>query len=173
MPGGRDNASAHMRWSPGAMHDVRASSKTMELSLKFMFNNLSMRGLQRLLRWLALLAVIAVPAALFYGGAQPYAVGLIPPPWDKFAHAGVFAILAAAVGYASGLRGARMWWLAFVFAVLVGVADEWHQISLPGRSAGWDDLAADAVGAALGATALWRWRQRVHRWLEEEVVSRH
>jgi len=158
---------------PGALRVACIGTKVLKLSLEFMFNNLSMRLIQRLLRWLAVLAAIAVPAALFYGGAQPYAVGLIPPPWDKFAHAGVFAILAAASGYASGLRGARMWWLAFVCAVLVGVADEWHQISLPGRSAGWDDLAADAVGAALGATALWRWRQRVHRWLEEEVVSRH
>jgi len=134
---------------------------------------LSMRALQRLFRLLALLAAIAVPTALFYGGAQPYAIGLIPPPWDKFAHLTVFAVLAAAIGYASGLRGARMWWLAFAGAVLVGAADEWHQASLPGRAAGWDDLAADAIGAALGATAPWRWRQRVHRWLEEDVVSRH
>lgn len=127
-----------------------------------------------MLRLLALLAAVALPVGLFYAGAQPYAVGLIPPPWDKFAHAAVFALLAAAVAYASGLRGARMWWLGFAVAVLVGAADEWHQVSLPGRAAGWDDLAADAVGAALGATALLRWRQRVHRWLEEEVVvSRH
>lgn len=133
-----------------------------------------MRALQRVLRLLALLAAVALPVGLFYGGAQPYAVGLIPPPWDKFAHLAVFAVLAAATGYASGLRGARMWWLGFALAVLVGAADEWHQSTLPGRAAGWDDLAADAIGAALGATALLRWRQRVHRWLEEDVaVSRH
>jgi len=126
-----------------------------------------MRVLQRVLRLLALLAAVALPVGLFYAGAQPYAVGLIPPPWDKFAHAAVFALLAAAVAYASGLRGARMWWLGFAVAVLVGAADEWHQVSLPGRAAGWDDLAADAVGAALGATALLRWLE------EEVVVSRH
>jgi VanZ family protein len=85
----------------------------------------------------------------------------------------VFAILAAALGYASGLRGARMWWLVFVGAVLVGAADEWHQASLPGRAAGWDDLASDTIGSALGATGPWRWRQRLHRWLENAVVSRH
>jgi len=132
-----------------------------------------MRVLQRVFWLLAVLVAVAVPVGLFYGGAQPYAVGLIPPPWDKFAHAGVFALLAGAIGYASGLRGARMWWLGFSIAVLVGAADEWHQATLPGRAAGWDDMAADAVGAALGATALRQWRQRVHRWLEDEVVSRH
>lgn len=134
---------------------------------------ISMRVLQRVFRLLAVLAAVAVPLGLFYGGAQPYAVGLIPSPWDKFAHAGIFAVLAGAICYASGWRGARMWWLGFAAAVLVGAADEWHQATLPGRAAGWDDLAADAVGAALGATALLLWRGRVHRWLEEEVVSRH
>jgi VanZ family protein len=114
-----------------------------------------------------------VPVCLFYGGAQPYAVGLIPPPWDKFAHAVVLALLAAAVAHASGWRGARMWALGFAVAVLVGAADEWHQATLPGRAAGWDDMAADVVGAVLGATALRKWRARAHRWLEAEVVSRH
>jgi VanZ family protein len=132
-----------------------------------------MRALQRVLRLLALAAAVAVPAGLFYGGAQPYAAGLIPPPSDKFAHATVFALRAAAVAYASSRRGARMWWLGFAISVLIGAADEWHQTTLPGRAAGWDDLAADAMGAALGATALFLWRARVHRWLEEEVVSRH
>jgi VanZ family protein len=128
------------------------------------------------LRRLALATALALPVGLFYGGAQPYAAGLIPPPWDKFAHIALFATVSATVGYASGWRGwrgRRMWWLGFTVAVLVGVADEWHQAKLPGRAAGWDDLAADAIGAALGVTALQQWRQRVHRWLEEEVVSRH
>ena len=132
-----------------------------------------MRALQRLFRQLAILAAVVVPVALFYGGAQPFAVGLIPQPWDKFAHAAIFALLAAAVAYASGWQGARMWCLGFAVALLIGAADEWHQSTLPGRAAGWDDFAADAIGAALGAAALWRWRQRVHRWLAEEVVSRH
>lgn len=135
---------------------------------------LSLQQVQRVLRLLALFAAVAVPAALFYAGAQPYAVGLIPPPWDKFAHVLVFALLAATVAYASGWRGQRMWWLGFTVSVLVGAADEWHQATLPGRAAGWDDLAADAIGAALGATALLHWRQRVYRWLEDDVVvSRH
>ncbi len=130
-----------------------------------MFTMFSMRALQRSLRVLAVLAAIGLPIGLFYGGAQPVAVGLIPTPWDKLAHAGVFAVLAASVGYASGWRGRPMWWLGFTVALAVGAIDEFHQMSLPGRAAGWDDLTADAIGAVLGATAL-RWRRVVKRWLE-------
>ena len=128
----------------------------------------SMRWLQRALRLAAITAAVGLPMGLFYGGAQPVAVGLIPAPWDKLAHVAVFAVLAGAIGFASGLRGARMWWLAFAVALAVGAADEWHQLSLPGRGPGWGDLLADAVGAALGATAL-RWRARVKRWVEVRV----
>ena len=85
------------------------------------------------------------------------AVGLVPVPWDKVVHAAVFAVLAAAFGYASGLRGWRMVAVAIGGALGVGMLDEWHQMFLPGRSAGLDDLAADAVGAAVGAAALRGW----------------
>ena len=110
----------------------------------------------RLLRWAAVALAIGLPLGLLVGGAQPVAVGLVPAPWDKLAHASVFAVLAAAVGYASGLRGWRMVLVAFIGACAVGLADEWHQMFLPGRSAGWDDLAADMLGAATGAVAVWR-----------------
>ena len=109
-----------------------------------------------LMRWVALALAIVLPLGLLVGGAQPVAVGLVPPPWDKLAHAGVFAVLAAAIGYASGLRGLPMALLALGGAGAVGLADEWHQMFLPGRSAGWDDLAADCVGAMLGTAAVWR-----------------
>lgn len=135
-----------------------------------MFTMFSMRALQRTLRVLAVLAAIGLPVGLFYGGAQPVAVGLIPSPWDKLAHAGVFAVLAASVGYASGWRGRPMWWLGFTVALAVGAMDEFHQMMLPGRAAGWDDLTADAIGAVLGATAL-RWRGVVKRWLERRYVG--
>lgn len=119
-----------------------------------MFTKISLRWLQRALRVAAVLLAVGLPLALFIGGAQPVAVGLVPAPWDKLVHAAVFAVLAGAIGYASGLRGRRMLVLAFCGAVAVGALDEWHQMYLPGRSAGMDDLAADAVGAALGVVAL-------------------
>lgn len=131
-----------------------------------------MSALQRTLRLLAAVAAVGLPLGLYFGGAQPVAVGLIPEPWDKLAHASVFAALAICVGYASGWRGRPMWWLAFSVAVMVGAVDEFHQMTLPGRSAGWDDLSADAIGAVLGATSL-RWRRDVEGWLERAFVSRH
>ena len=109
---------------------------------------------QRALRVAAVLLAVGLPLGLYIGGAQPVAVGLVPPPWDKLAHASVFALLAACVGYGSGWHGRAMLLLAFGAALAVGALDEWHQVFLPGRSAGLDDLAADAVGAALGAWAM-------------------
>ena len=133
-----------------------------------MFTKVSVDALQRALRLVAAVAAIGLPLGLYFGGAQPIAVGLIPEPWDKLAHAGVFAVLAACVGYASGWRGRAMWWLGFAVALAVGAIDEFHQMTLPGRAAGWDDLTADTVGAALGATSL-RWRRGVEGWLVQRL----
>ena len=61
----------------------------------------------------ALLALLII-VGLFIGGAQPAAVNLIPEPWDKLAHGIVFAMLAWAIGLASGLTG----WLRLVVSIL-------------------------------------------------------
>ena len=46
----------------------------------------------------------------------------------------------------------------FVFALLFGASDEWHQSFVPGRTCdGWD-LVADGVGALL-AVAAFSWRR--------------
>jgi VanZ family protein len=112
---------------------------------------------ERHLRVLAILLALAILFGLFVLGAQSFAVGLIPVPWDKLAHLVVFAVLAAAIGLASGLRGWRMVLLAVGGALLVGVLDEWHQVILPGRQVGLDDLAADVVGGLIGALLVSRW----------------
>lgn len=124
----------------------------------------SLRNVQRALRVGAVLLAVGLPLGLYFGGAQPVAVGLIPSPYDKLVHAGVFAVMAAAIGYASGVRGLPMLLVAWLGGVAVGAMDEWHQMYLPGRSAGLDDLAADAAGAAVGALALLA-RDRVKAWL--------
>jgi uncharacterized protein YfiM (DUF2279 family) len=129
-----------------------------------LFSDNKLIRLQHLLRLAATLIAIGLPMGLFIGGAQPVAVGLIPVPWDKLAHAVVFAALAAAMGYASGLRGWSMLLVGFGYALGIGALDEWHQMYLPGRSAGLDDLAADAVGAGLGVATLLA-RDRVEAWL--------
>jgi len=116
-----------------------------------MFINFSWRYWGLALRVAAGGLAVALLAGLLVGGAQPAAVGLVPTPWDKLAHTAVFALLAASIGYASGLRGGRMLLVAIGGAVAVGVVDEWHQLYLPGRSAGLADLAADVLGAVAGA----------------------
>lgn len=115
------------------------------------------------------LAAVVLVAGLFIGGAQPAAVGLFAPPWDKVAHAMVFGLLAVLLTVA--LRGAHLLHgrkaigmpLALVLAALltavVAGADEIHQLWLPGRMAGWDDWLADATGIALGLAGLrWIWQ---------------
>jgi VanZ family protein len=82
------------------------------------------------------------------------AVGLFPAPWDKLAHLLTFAVVGMAAGVAGGVRGWRMALYCLAGALLVGGMDEIHQIFLPGRSASWGDLAADAAGGLLGAAAL-------------------
>lgn len=67
-------------------------------------------------------------------------------PWDKLAHVGFFLALTVLLMQALP----SPWWLAPLLAVLVGAGDEWHQLSLPGRQAGWTDVLADAAGAGLG-----------------------
>ena len=119
-------------------------------------------------RLLCAAAVLLMVVGLFVGGAQPVAVGLLTEPWDKLAHATVFAVLTALLalalqGRAPGARWALRPGTALAVAALlagaVGVADELHQATLPGRVAGLDDLLADAVGICVGlwvARGVWR-----------------
>jgi VanZ family protein len=99
-----------------------------------------------IVRSLAVTIVVLMLAALFVGGAQPIAVGLIPAPWDKLAHAAFFFVFALLLARFVSLPVA----LVIGLAMLVGAADEIHQAFLPGRVAGWDDWLADVVGAGLG-----------------------
>jgi VanZ family protein len=53
----------------------------------------------------------------------------------------------------SALVGVRAVVMATCMAALYGVTDELHQIFTPFRSPDWHDVAADAVGALIGAVA--------------------
>jgi VanZ family protein len=99
------------------------------------------------LRRLALLLAVVLLGMFVWGGNQPEAAGLIDPPLDKLAHLAWFAVLAGLLRFGLG----RRWTLAVaVFCLGVGLWDEWRQLSLPGRAAGWDDLLFDCLGVALG-----------------------
>jgi hypothetical protein len=105
---------------------------------------------RRLPAFCAMLIVVLV-GTLFYLGAQPFAVGLIPEPWDKLAHAFTFGVLALLW---SGVFRARRPWLVLVLAALTGACDEVHQIWLPGRTADVFDFLADVAGAGMVLAAL-------------------
>jgi VanZ family protein len=86
----------------------------------------------------------AVTFQLFYLGAQPFAAGLIPVPWDKLAHLAVFAFLTTLLWI--GTAG-RIPLAVIVTAIAIGALDELHQASLPGRVADAADFLADACAA--------------------------
>ncbi len=81
------------------------------------------------------LAFLLVVAGLLFGGAQPVAVGLFPPPMDKLVHATFFFGLAL-------IREAGFImppWLIALTAMVIGMADEILQKWLPGRTASLAD----------------------------------
>ncbi|RPH59294.1 MAG: hypothetical protein EHM83_16000 [Burkholderiales bacterium] len=114
-------------------------------------------------RWLRLAAAalaVALVANLFYHGAQPYAVGLIPSPWDKPVHLAFFGGMAGLAWIVLGGRGAGAHLGAIGIAVGIGLLDEVAQLRLPGRSVDVTDFAADFVGAALAVLLLLAMRAR-------------
>ncbi len=100
-------------------------------------------------RWWLAVAVVAV-VLLFVLGAQPFAVGIVPPPFDKLAHALVFGAMLLVLDCALVLP----LWLAMLVTLLLSVADELHQLWLPGRVPGVADWLAGAVGVLV--VAGWR-----------------
>ncbi len=105
----------------------------------------------------AMLVAGAAVYFLFDLGRQPLAVGLIPSPWDKVAHVILFGVFAFLGGFSASLFDLSQRWLltlTFLAVLMLGAFDEWHQLSLPGRHAGWDDLACDALGALVGVLVL-------------------
>jgi VanZ family protein len=99
-------------------------------------------------RWLP---VVAYAALIIYFSSQS---GQSLPRWpvmahDKILHAAEYGGLGFLLTNALGVR---RWWWAVLAAVLFGISDEFHQSFVPGRF-GNDvgDLAADTVGATLGA----------------------
>jgi VanZ family protein len=119
----------------------------------------------------AVLTVILAGAGLYTLGAQPFAAGLFPAPWDKLAHVVTFALIGSAAGIASGARGWRRTACCIAGAVVIGVLDELHQAYLPGRIASWSDLAADAMGGLLGAVLLAAGEAGMRRWVSRQHPS--
>lgn len=111
-------------------------------------------------RWLL---VLPYAALIFYLSSR---TGHQLPRWwfmryDKVLHACEYAGLAFLVTNALGLG---RWWLAILLSLAFGVADEFHQTFVPGRS-GNDvgDMTADLVGGGLGAAAFYGYHRLIRR----------
>jgi hypothetical protein len=105
----------------------------------------------RLPRPIYLLGAATLVVALFWGGSQPFAVGLFPAPYDKLAHSLYFALLSLLLWFGTGGK-----WpvLLFVAVSAIGGLDELYQATLPGRQAGFYDFLTDTVAAGVVIAAL-------------------
>jgi VanZ family protein len=106
---------------------------------------------------------VALDAGLiFYLSSIPQLATPPGPFSDKHFHGGSYALLAAllvralASGRMAGVT-ARVAIGAFLLATLYGATDEFHQLFVPGRTASFADLAADALGAAAAVGLLLAW----------------
>lgn len=108
-------------------------------------------------RWRRRWAVLVCLAALVIAWGSLTPASELPEtlPWDKASHFIGYAGLAGLVGLA-GLRLS----LAFLAALLLGVAIEFAQLPVPGRLGGdWRDILANGLGAATAALGLHAFRR--------------
>lgn len=105
-----------------------------------------MPELNPIMRFVFLFSGLLLIYGLFHYGAQPMAVGLFSPPIDKIAHAGLFGLLAMTLWFVFDRRYPL---LVIGLAAATAVADEVHQLFLPGRYADPGDWIADVTGACL------------------------
>ena len=107
--------------------------------------------------WLPVAVATAILAAsLLPGSASGAAGGAVGPVGvDKLLHVVGYAVLAAVVLAALRRPNGREALAAVVLVTAFGGAVELLQGPIPGRSVSLLDLAADAVGAVLGALGWW------------------
>lgn len=111
------------------------------------------RWMRPLLRGISLAGAVAMVAAVFVGADSAGQVALFPGPYlDKLAHAAYYGIVAVLFDIGLAQRSLLP---AVALALLAGVADETHQLYVPGRDGAWQDVVADGLGALL-AVSLWR-----------------
>lgn len=105
--------------------------------------------------WRALLWVLVLTVCWLAFDPKPPAVA--DTGHDKLSHALAFAVLAVCAGFAHPAQPLRR---LFGAGVGFGALIELVQTQVPGRSAEWGDLLADAAGAALALLLLHAWRRR-------------
>ena len=101
------------------------------------------------------------------------------PNADKLEHLIAYAMLGALLacrpGFASVFQSQKpVNWtsggiLFPILGMIYGISDEFHQLFVPGRLFGIDDMAADSVGVILGFYLIKDWDRR--RLLTQKKVS--
>lgn len=114
--------------------------------------------------WLRWAAVVAWMALIFFLSSQsrlPDLTGGWPEIQDIAGHFLAYGVLALLWRWAlagAGVAQPGLW--AFLWAVLYGLSDEFHQSFVPGRHPDILDIMVDASGAA---TALVCWQRYLSR----------
>ncbi|WP_456409886.1 VanZ family protein [Oceanithermus sp.] len=96
------------------------------------------------MRWGRLLLALVWAMAIYLASAQPGGQVGLSSPWDKFAHAAAFGVLAWLLR-TGGLPLAASLGLTALYAL----SDEFHQLYVPGRQADLLDWLADVAGAMI------------------------
>jgi VanZ family protein len=105
---------------------------------------------------------VVLYCALIFGLSSISAVPSLPGNMsDKLAHVLLYSGLGFLVARAltGGTRplSAHALVVVLAFAAVYGFSDETHQLFVPNRQFDVRDMAADVVGAAVGAGVLWLW----------------
>lgn len=99
-------------------------------------------------------------AAIFTASSMstPPVPGGADKPWHAAGYLGlaVLVVRALAGGLPRRLSPRVLVW-SIGIVVLYGVSDELHQMFVPGRTASFDDLLADTIGALAGTGLCWAW----------------
>ena len=120
------------------------------------------------MRKLSLLLVCLWAGLIFYLSHQPGTlVQPLFPLQDKLLHFTAYAILGflgmgSVRAMAHGYRPQQAW-LVCLLVGLYGIADEFHQYFIPGRTADILDVAADIAGGMLGAWLMYYLVRRASR----------
>ena len=120
-----------------------------------------MQSLRRPLRWFPGVLLMSV---IFIFSSIPSKEMPSFGSWDvlvkKGGHAIGYGLLALSFWFAMDWNQ-KMPWLAFLFATLYALSDEFHQAFVPGRHPSWvDALLIDNGGAALALLTTWLIKKR-------------
>jgi len=123
-------------------------------------NKLLLDCLNKFLRyWIPLIAYCSL---IFTLSSFSKPLPVAPPSGvDKLLHIAEYFILgylAARAAFSLNVRFSHgfLFLMAVVFCVFYGFYDEIHQATVPGRFAGFGDVAADAIGGVFGVTFYWK-----------------